>query len=133
MKKYLIIILLAVIGIGFYAITEYNRGPRDLSEEAADISLSATILLSEFETDETAANKAYLDKVIQVSGTILELNKEGANSLSLDAGNPMSSVICELGENEIFGGVKIGDKVSVKGQCTGYLMDVVLVKSVIIK
>ena len=133
MKKWLIIIILIALIGGSYGLYEYNRGPRDLSSEKADITMDASVLLTAFESDENAANTAYLDKVVKVSGTVLDLSAEGTPSVILDAGNPMSTVICELADSESNKELKIGDKVSIKGQCTGYLMDVVLVKSVIIK
>jgi len=84
-----------------------------------------------FETNEREANTNYLDKVIAVSGTIDHLDE---NNINLKLENPMNSIACELGINESTEGLKIGKKITVKGQCAGFnLMDVVLVKSVIIK
>ena len=58
---------------------------------------------------------------------VLSINKvtEGG-SISLDTGDAMASIICEF-ENQVdIANVKVGDKVKVKGFCTGMLMDVVL-------
>jgi len=131
MKKWLTVIgLVALIGI-VYGLYEYNRGPRDLSKEKVDVTIDANELFSMFETNESEANTNYLDKVIAVSGTIDHLDE---NNINLKLENPMNSIACELGINESTEGLKIGKKITVKGQCAGFnLMDVVLVKSVIIK
>ena len=69
-----------------------------------------------------------------VSGTVKDVskNEEGIVSVTLDAGQDMFGVICQLDQltkhaREDF---PIGEKVNFKGVCTGMLMDVVLVRCV---
>lgn len=103
-----------------------------MANEEAEYVLTADELFDEYEADEEAANAKYLDKTVQVSGTISEI---GAN----DAGQ---SFVILAAENAMIGGVSAtfqGEqsdlaeslKVSLKCRCTGKLMDVVLVNCTI--
>ena len=65
MKKFLpYILLLAILG-GGYGYLQYNKGHKETSGVEADISISPQDLLQAFETDESAANLKYLDKIIE--------------------------------------------------------------------
>ena len=129
MKKlapYIIILALAGIAIGYYM---YNKPHNETKNTKSDVIISPVDLLKAYETDESAANVAYLDKILEVEGNVKSVNLlEKGISLSLDAGSEMSSIICEFESADALAGVKMGDKVKVKGFCTGYLTDIVLVR-----
>lgn len=133
MKKKLIGLLsLACLG-GIYGYYQYNRGVESLDGKKADISISGGGLLKAFETNEAEANKAYLDKVIELKGKVIKIEKSTEkNSLYIETGNEMSSVICEMENSQKIDNIKEGSIVSVKGKCTGFLMDVVLVQCVLV-
>ena len=134
MKKYIWYLLMAVLAGGAYGYYQYNRPVASLESANADVVLEAPALLKAFETNETTANTQYLDKVIEVSGQISRIEKDGEKkSIYLSTGNEMSSVICEMESASSTEGLAAGSKVVVKGKCTGYLMDVVLVQSVVKK
>lgn len=120
---------LLAAGVGYYF---YNKPLDSVQSMRTDISIDASGLLIEFENNEAEANGKYLDKVVEVKGTILELKQqESKSTLYLDTNNPMSSIICELEKQIDVSEMKVGDQVTVKGICTGYLMDVVLVRCII--
>ena len=134
MKKYIWYLLMAVLAGGAYGYYQYNRPVASLESANADVVLEAPALLKAFETNETTANTQYLDKVIEVSGQISRIEEDGEKkSIYLSTGNEMSSVICEMESASSIEGLAAGSKVVVKGKCTGYLMDVVLVQSVVKK
>lgn len=134
MKKYIWYILIAAIAGGTYGYYQYNRPVASLESTSADVVLETPALLKAFETDETAANAKYLDKVIEVSGEISRIEEDGdKKSIYLNTGNEMSSVICEMETGTEMTGLAQGSKVVIKGKCTGYLMDVVLVQCVVKK
>lgn len=134
MKKYIWYLLMAVLAGGAYGYYQYNRPVASLESANADVVLEAPALLKAFETNETTANTQYLDKVIEVSGQISRIEEDGEKkSIYLSTGNEMSSVICEMELGTPSDGLAVGGKVTVKGKCTGYLMDVVLVQSVVKK
>ena len=129
MKKfvpYILILALAGIAFGYY---KYNKPHNETKNTKSDVIISPADLLKAYEADETAANVAYLDKIVEVEGNVKSINiLEKGISLSLDAGSEMSSIICEFESADALAGVKTGDKVKVKGFCTGYLTDIVLVR-----
>jgi hypothetical protein len=70
MKKILLAVLaLALIGGGI-AYYQFNKPRETAAEKKADVVLSVDSLFSSFQSDETLANKTYLNKVIQIEGVL---------------------------------------------------------------
>lgn len=130
-RKALITFGLLAFLLGSYGWYEYNRGHTSLKSMTADVNISAFELLAVFNKDEAAANTQFLDKVIKVEGSISAVDVGKNTSLTIDAGDLMSSIVCELAENENIAELEVGDDVNVKGICTGFLSDVILVKCVL--
>lgn len=112
----------------------YNKPHVNVAQEKAAISSTASVLLEAFSADETAANLKYLGKIIQVKGVISKVeivNKKGSITLETEA--LFGSVLCTLTPEESLSikELKIGQEILLKGICTGFLMDVVLVKCII--
>ncbi|MCC7454718.1 MAG: hypothetical protein IT222_11160 [Crocinitomix sp.] len=128
MKKYIFIGLgLAIVigvSIGLYL---FNEKVPTLEDTKPDFVISANDLFNEFEADETAALKKYENKVIEVTGKVLSVQSD-----------PKQSTILLEAEMAMAGGVNCsfkyaqekeiaeGSQVRIKGQCQGFLMDVVL-------
>ena len=131
MKKLIIpILLLALIG-GYVGWKMYHKTLDSVADLSTQQSVSSIQLLADYETDEAAANIKYTDKVVEISGEVGKVETVGdAVSIYLKTDNDMSSVICQL-EKEAKINVGVGDKIIVKGICTGYLMDVIVVRSII--
>ncbi|MCB9304014.1 MAG: hypothetical protein H6566_25535 [Lewinellaceae bacterium] len=136
MKKYLLALVLLVAlgaGVGYFI---YNKPFQDMNSAKADITLTAPELFTAFESDENAANEKYLDKVVQVSGTVKEVSTgdDGNISITLDSGSEMFGVICQLDNltEQPRKDFKEGEQLTLKGVCTGMLMDVVLVRCVVV-
>ena len=132
MKKLLIIILLILVAgaTGFYFY--YNRPNPSLAEETPVTKATSTELFAMYEQDELAANDKFLNKVVEVKGKVREVRKEshGEVVLTLD-GSDMFGIICRMDPSVSMEDTSLeGDEVSVKGLCTGMLMDVVLVRCV---
>ena len=141
MKKNWKIILLVVVligGIGLYfGMKEYNRGAADVSDADADVVIKSEELTKIFGEDENKANGLYLDKVIAVSGVVkaIEKDEKGAYTIILNGDSELSTVTCQMDErhNEEATEVKEGTTITVKGYCTGYLMDVILIRCAVDK
>ena len=110
----------------------YVKPHQSAAGETADFSIDADSLYSQYQANEHAADQKYLGKVIEVSGKLTEIQHNGKAEvwiLSQQSGG--GGINCQL-----FAGVKAdpepkpGDIVTVKGRCTGYLMDVNLVDCV---
>jgi hypothetical protein len=127
MRKLILILLIVLVAGGLYGVYLYNKKPADTHDEKADFEISAVALTRAFTLDEEASNKKYVDKILQVSGTISEVDFN-SYSIILDAADPLASVTCSFYKEEAaaLAQLKRGNTVSVKGKCTGKLTDVVL-------
>lgn len=134
MKKYLKYILpLLLIGLStaFYL---YNKPHQNMEKAQVAMQLHAAQLFDDFDSNETQANTKYLDKIMEVSGKVSAIGKEedGTISVTLDAGNDMFGVICQLDNltDHKRDNFTVGENIRFKGICTGMLMDVVLVRCI---
>lgn len=126
-------LLLAIIGGGL-AYYLWNKPHQNMEQAAVDTTLSAKDLFTAFDTDEQKANERYLDKVIQVSGVVTSSSQgeDGLTKISLESGDEMFGTICELDALSKHKRTQFtpGETITIKGKCTGKLMDVVLVRCV---
>jgi hypothetical protein len=118
--------LLAIIA-GITAWYMYNKPHRDIGSEKADFDLLAADLIKEFTDDESAANQKYLDKVISVTGEIVEKtqSESGLTFLLEDEFEGVSATFDSLytTQNQVkLDAISVGDQVKVKGKCDGMLM-----------
>lgn len=134
MRKIILILLaLGIIGagIGYYM---YNKPVASLEKKKADVEVTSDEIIAAYEADENAANGVYNGKVVQVTGKISVLTDEaGTKKIQLETSNPIAMIICEMETGTETGDVKAGDMVSIKGLCTGYLSDVILVQCTLVK
>ena len=121
------ILFLAAIGVALYM---FYKPHRNIAAAQADYTLTATELYHDFKTNEAAANKKYLaasqGKVIQVSGIIKEINHDRQGGVSLVLNDlPMLSggINCSIRliDKEKAGKLRKGVRITVKGECTGYM------------
>ena len=128
-KKIIIgILVLGIIG-AFIAYKMYNKPHVNVEEASADISITADKILNDFSSDENLANLKYLDKIIEVKGVISEINIE-KGIITIETNDDFGSVLCHLSEeaSKKISELQEGQIIVVKGICTGFLMDVILVK-----
>ncbi|MBK5286523.1 MAG: hypothetical protein JJE25_14080 [Bacteroidia bacterium] len=134
MKKLIIItsvLTLAAVAYGFYL---YNKPHQSIAKEKAAYSLSAEQLYSQFDSNEEGANKTYLGKVIAVDGRIEQFTRDEKGNMNIYlATGGMNVVSCQMESKSMKQTASLlpGDKVTLKGICTGMLMDIVLVDCVI--
>jgi hypothetical protein len=113
----------------------YNKPHVNVAQEKAAISSTAANLLKDFSSDETIANLKYLGKIIQVKGVISKTEtRQGKKSVFLETDAVFGNVLCTLtlAESAQKRELKVGQKILLKGICTGFLMDVILVKCIIL-
>jgi hypothetical protein len=123
---------LAGLAIGLYM---YNLGQKDLQKVKPDYVLTAVDIQKEFEANESGATEKYVDKILEITGRISSSREEGGRIISiiLKTENDLSSVICVFGEGINPADVDISSPVTVRGELSGFLMDVLLNNCVIIK
>lgn len=128
--KYLFLLVAIGVVTGFYL---YNKPVKSTASKNADLIIQSQDLFSAYEQNEMEANRKYLNKVISVAGIIGSVAKEdNKDVLTLKAGSEMFGVVCKLEDGEAAKQkLKIGDRIKVKGVCSGMLMDVVMMRCVL--
>lgn len=124
------VIVLSCIAIWYYVFVWSESHHRNAAEEKG-IAVTAAALVSAYEKGEKSSNALYLDKAVEVTGTIagIKLNQAGKQIITLQSDDPMAGVMCTLKEKQE--GLKDGTAITIKGICTGYLGDVVIIDAVI--
>ena len=95
----------------------------------ADYTLSSGELIKEFMTNDTAANKKYLEKVLAVSGPVKSVDIATDSSSTIEfADSTGSYAIFSVEKNQLnkMKMIKPGDPVSVKGVCSGSMFSEIL-------
>lgn len=110
MRKKLIILSVIIVA----AIISYNyiyQDHRDIESESAEFVISTAEISNQFSEDALASEQKYLNKTIEVSGTISELN---TNEITID-----DKVFCQF-SNPILNSINVNSKIKVKGRVIGY-------------
>lgn len=114
MKK--IIILLAVTLIIYWIIPPRVQ------------KYSAEQLLTWYENNEAEADQKLLGQMIAVNGRIIDIGKDdkGRTTLLLGPEDSFTGVLSVMQPDPKIPLLKMGDSITVKGRCNGFLFDVVL-------
>jgi len=106
MRKWIVLLVLIIIGVIAYNYIYQEH--RDIKSEQAEFEVNVTDLVNEFAINPSASEKKYLNKTIEVQGTITELNDY---DLTLD-----DKVFCQFISNiEVQSGT-----IKIKGRFIGY-------------
>jgi hypothetical protein len=145
MKKKLIRIALILTALGLFSATGtylyvFHKPHRNIAKEKPAYILDAGSLISDFSSDETASYEKYGNKVLQVSGEVVDISVSD-NSASITLLDQMEGINCSFDSLEVVNSkseleqLNVGNKVDLKGQCDGYdmIMGVVLTRCVFAK
>ncbi len=98
--------------------------------------VTAVNLYNEFDSDEEKANNLYLNQVLEVTGVIESVQaSEDSNpviTLQTEGFGVVNATLASLEEME---GIELneGQSVTIKGECIGLLLDVLITNSIILK
>jgi hypothetical protein len=135
LKKYffgIMLILLCLAGLGIYKVMKPHH---NVEAEQAEATLPAKTLYNEFQSNETEAGKKWNGKVIEITGrisSVIENEKYVSIILGVtaDGGINCSVLKKDLNTGDTY---NVGEMITIKGKCSGFLMDVNLVDCVIKK
>ena len=140
MKKTLKIVLFVIV-IGacvgaFVAYKMWNK-PFDDVTEMDGVKVNADVIYKAFETNEQTANTTYVGKVVEVTGTVgdIETSDTIARVMLTFPDAMMGAVRVTLDTRHLADAkaVKTGDQATFKGFCNGFLMDVEVKDGVLMK
>jgi hypothetical protein len=123
------ILILCLVGWG---LRLYFKTRPDIGSLKPSVSISATDLYVRYQKDETTANSLFLQKIISVNGEIADVMKTDSTLSFQLKGGETGGINCSI-RNIPATIPQKGNKVSIKGRCSGFLMDVNLVDCVLEK
>ncbi|HWB24644.1 MAG TPA: hypothetical protein VG738_04150 [Chitinophagaceae bacterium] len=125
-------LLLLAAGILWYYVFVWSANHHRNVEDEKGIPVTSSRIVSLYEKNEHSADSLFLDKAIQVTGEItsMQVNQQGMPTVTLKSDDPMSSVFCTLKNKHPV--LKTGSIVTIKGICTGYLSDVIVIGAVLV-
>ncbi len=124
-------ILVAGAIILFY---QFNKPPRSYEKAKVEISISANMLHDAFNKDEEKANHIYLNKVVEVSGQPVSVNKNTNGTVTICLEDDLMGVSCTFDSlyvvknSNTFASAETKQNINIKGRCDGHLTDVRLSK-----
>lgn len=126
----LLVGILIAIGTIYYL---YNKPSENIVSEKPEVTVNAMELFNNY------SDSLYLNKVVQVEGEIneIDVDQKGEKMLILKEDDDMFGVVCTMDESNTENrkqteSLKIGDRVVLKGICTGFDMEVKLNKCIMI-
>ena len=137
-KLILLLLLLAVLALSIFVYRNYfsvSSQPyqRDVANEKSS-TVTANEIIRQFKSNDTAVNQKYLNKTVSVSGKVgkIETGLDGNITITLQSNDSTASVFCTLKSPSEK--PTVGSTITVKGICTGLLLnDVVLNEAIIVK
>jgi tRNA_anti-like len=134
MKKqtYLLLFLFLLIIVSSAVLFFYNwEKPHQNVEHIAGIKIAATDLFREFTEHEKHATEKYNGKVLEVTGTVLatSTNMEAKTVVQLQTDDLLFGINCTMEQNT---NIKQGSTVTLKGMCSGFTSDVILIRCYLI-
>jgi hypothetical protein len=140
MKKTLKVVLIIIIlgaSIGAFVAYKMWNKPFDDVTDMEGMKVNADVLYKAFESNEQTANTTYVGKVVEVSGTVgdIETSDSIARVMITFPDAMMGAVRVTLDSRHLADAkaVKTGDQATFKGFCNGFLMDVEIKDGVLIK
>lgn len=132
LRAFIIILIIFIVGSFTVGYIIWNKPQRKVENEKG-IEVTSAQLVKDYQANEAEANKKYLDKAIQVSGTVSDIktNQDGNSTIMLASDDVFAGVLCTLKEKPV--NVTSGATITIKGICSGMLSDVRLREAVIVK
>jgi hypothetical protein len=128
-----VVMFIAIAGI-LTALYIYNKEPVDTFRVKPDFTVNASDLFNEFASGENNATLKYADKIVEIKGKISAVRSDyNATTISLETSDPASAVLCTLNKIVDDSTLVIGDEITIRGECSGFLMDVLMKNCSIIK
>ena len=131
-----LIYAIAVVAItalgGYYYVFVYSKTHHRNVQSEKGIVIQADSLSAAYQANEKNANALYLNKAVELSGTIVSIdkNQEGKITLILGSADSFSNVSVTLISTTPIS-QKIGETITIKGVCTGALSDVIVTEGVV--
>ena len=119
-RKIIIGVLILIVVAAIIGYRMYSKQTPDIVQDDADVTVTAKELIAAFEKDTAAASKIYLDKIVEVTGTVKSVDTSGGVVIGEEG--TASSVACGIDRRhkESIYSLKVGVTTTIQGKCSGY-------------
>lgn len=129
LKRWPVMLLLISI-LGFsVALYLYNKPHKNIAKAKVAYTVSSSDLFHEFETNSHAAIKKYKGKVLEITGPVQTVDvKDTYATVILANEGDFYGINCSFGPKNLKGlpDIVVGELVTIKGECKGFIDDVIL-------
>ena len=118
---FLITVLIAAAAYVYFFV--YNKKNPDIEDKKADYQITAVEFISDCEKLDTAANRKYNDKVIEINGKVSStIPGDSITSIVMDE-NKSTTITIEMYSryNDLAKNLKVGEEVTIKALYISYL------------
>ena len=126
---FIVLILIAINGYYYILAPMYSESSKDLEYEIAAHTLNSDSLVKAFQINEEKTSKLYVDKIVEISGTVKEITYlNNRSTIVLESNTDRFGVICDVNpkQESKLKLLKKNQKIRVKGICKGFLKDVII-------
>jgi len=131
----LIILVILIFSAG-YLYLRYMPD-KNMEKQAPDFLLTASQLANEYNLDPAASDVKFIDRIIEVTGNISDISTDQNEAIVfiLRDNEMETGILCTLTQEAKTdaAALKPGDRITIRGMCTGMLFEVVLNKCVIVR
>ncbi|MEO1013152.1 MAG: hypothetical protein AAFX53_17795 [Bacteroidota bacterium] len=128
--------LLFWIGYQFMAAFLTTGTRADIATSKTDIRISSEKLVWSFLADENKAQAVFVEKTVEVEGTVKKINtKNDRYTLFLQGSEENTYVMCDMLPNQMktLRELQRGQTVRLKGICKGFLMDAIFLNCIVLE
>lgn len=119
-RKVIFIVLLLVVTAVLIGTYFYLKPTPDVVQAKPDVVVTAKEIVAAFEADTATASKKFIDKIVEVSGTVKNIDTAGA--VVLGETGSSSEVVVGLDRRYLddHRKLKVGSAAVLQGICSGY-------------
>ena len=136
-KTLLVIAVCVALIAAFVVYTTFLKTAPSMKNLEAEFKLTAVELYTEFDTDETSANAKFQNRILEITGEVVEvISEEGGNTtigLKTEGFGLVKCTLESVPSFEELEQISIGGNLTIKGECIGMLLDVLVERSIIIE
>ena len=110
MRKWIIILVITVV-VSIFGYNYIYQDHRDIESEQAEFTMTSSEINQLFSENSTSAEQKFLNKTIEVSGIITDIN---SNDITID-----DSVFCQF-SNNLETSLDKNENIKIKGRVIGY-------------
>lgn len=110
MRKWIIILVITVV-VSIFGYNYIYQDHRDIESEQAEFTMTSSEVNQLFSENSTSAEQKFLNKTIEVSGLITDIN---SNDITID-----DSVFCQF-SNNLETSLDKNENIKIKGRVIGY-------------